>query len=379
MSLAEHPGCNDLCNACHYKTLTYAQQLERKQSWAEKNLERWAKALSPIRAAPEDERLAYRSKSWLRSSYQNGTLSFGMLRAQQNNGQWDREFISWDTCPIHSLHIQKMIVSLKEELAHADPDYCRDSLFGVWMGTPHLVVVARDPLPDSLRSLEWGELLVYPFDRAWFHRTHQVGKKVFQHREFERLSGPPTLIDRPIQAFRQIAQTLLHEARELAVSSLLDFNPSLVVDLYCGTGDLSSLLPPSVNWVGIELSLDAATYANHLRPSRRAVHEAFVGSVEERLNDPRFKDSITGPYSIFVNPPRPGLSPKSRERLVELLCQKPASRFVYLSCSASSLSRDLKYLEENGYRVQRIQPYDFFPQTEHFETLALLAPASSKK
>lgn len=47
-------------------------------------------------------------------------------------------------------------------------------------------------------------------------------------------------------------------------------------------------------------------------------------------------------------------------------------RIAYLSCSAGTLRRDLEGLPVSGYRVVRIIPYDFFPQTYHVETLVLL-------
>ncbi|MDD3708601.1 MAG: hypothetical protein PHR17_10130 [Aminobacterium sp.] len=46
---------------------------------------------------------------------------------------------------------------------------------------------------------------------------------------------------------------------------------------------------------------------------------------------------------------------------------------AYLSCSAGTLARDLLYLEEKGYEVKHITPYDFFPNTYHVETLACLS------
>jgi tRNA/tmRNA/rRNA uracil-C5-methylase (TrmA/RlmC/RlmD family) len=47
-------------------------------------------------------------------------------------------------------------------------------------------------------------------------------------------------------------------------------------------------------------------------------------------------------------------------------------RMAYLSCSAGTLRRDLEHLTAAGYRVMRIIPYDFFPQTHHVETLVFL-------
>ena len=42
------------------------------------------------------------------------------------------------------------------------------------------------------------------------------------------------------------------------------------------------------------------------------------------------------------------------------------------SVSVNDLARDLDVLTAGGYRVQRIQPVDMFPFTEHVETVCLL-------
>ena len=361
MRLDQNPACNPECTACHYKGFDYEEQLRRKQAWALENLGSWREFLKPIIPAPETERLAYRSKSWLRSSFENEVLSFGMHRAKQVDGTWEQEFVSWNTCPIHVPAIQEMIGRLRETLVHHARDFCAESLFGIWMGSPHLVIVARELELDRLRTIDWNELLVAPFNRVWGHRTNQVGRKVFQHRHFHQIAGPPIGDDHPILAFRQIAQTLLTEARELALTHLLKCDPSLVVDLYCGTGELARLLPTRVSWIGIELTQDAAEYAG-----------AFIGTVEERLRDPRVLEKVSGSYALYMNPPRAGLSAEAQKRVLAMIQANPPGSLVILSCSASSLGRDLKAIESTGFKVTLLQPYDFFPQTEHFETVAVL-------
>ena len=44
-----------------------------------------------------------------------------------------------------------------------------------------------------------------------------------------------------------------------------------------------------------------------------------------------------------------------------------------MSCDPSTLARDLKYLGERGYGVERVQPVDMFPWTYHVETVVLLS------
>ena len=56
------------------------------------------------------------------------------------------------------------------------------------------------------------------------------------------------------------------------------------------------------------------------------------------------------------------------------MLQQPVERLLYLSCDAATLARDLAALCGGGvYRLERLQPADFFPNTSHVETLAVLS------
>jgi 23S rRNA (uracil1939-C5)-methyltransferase len=74
--------------------------------------------------------------------------------------------------------------------------------------------------------------------------------------------------------------------------------------------------------------------------------------------------------AVVVDPPRKGLDGNVRQSLVE----QPVGRLLYLSCDPATLARDLKDLISGGpYRLERLQPFDFFPNTSHVETLAVLS------
>jgi len=45
---------------------------------------------------------------------------------------------------------------------------------------------------------------------------------------------------------------------------------------------------------------------------------------------------------------------------------------VYISCNPETLARDLKYFTKHGYKVQKIQPVDMFPMTNHVECVVLM-------
>ena len=49
-----------------------------------------------------------------------------------------------------------------------------------------------------------------------------------------------------------------------------------------------------------------------------------------------------------------------------------SAKIIYVSCDPATLARDLRLLNENGYKVNKVQPVDMFPQTGHIETVVLL-------
>ncbi len=72
---------------------------------------------------------------------------------------------------------------------------------------------------------------------------------------------------------------------------------------------------------------------------------------------------------VILDPPRAG----SDERFLSAVTTVAPERVVYVSCNPETLARDLGYLTRHGYRVERIQPVDMFPHTEHIETVVLLS------
>ena len=71
---------------------------------------------------------------------------------------------------------------------------------------------------------------------------------------------------------------------------------------------------------------------------------------------------------VVVDPPRKGCDKK----LLDAITNIDAKKIVYVSCDPSTLGRDLKVLEENGYKTLEVQPVDMFPNTAHIENVALL-------
>ncbi|GHS89325.1 23S rRNA (uracil-5-)-methyltransferase RumA [Synergistales bacterium] len=71
---------------------------------------------------------------------------------------------------------------------------------------------------------------------------------------------------------------------------------------------------------------------------------------------------------VILDPPRAGCDGAVLNGILKLAPR----RVVYVSCSPSTLARDVKILRGGGYGLKSIKAFDMFPQTLHVETVVLL-------
>lgn len=71
---------------------------------------------------------------------------------------------------------------------------------------------------------------------------------------------------------------------------------------------------------------------------------------------------------VLIDPPRKGCEKIALDYVIQLA----KSHIIYVSCNPATLARDLKYLQENGFKTKYIQPVDMFPHTYHIESIALI-------
>ena len=142
-----------------------------------------------------------------------------------------------------------------------------------------------------------------------------------------------------------------------------------VWDLYCGIGTISLFLAQKAKKVyGVEIIPQAIDDArNNARINHIENAEFFVGKAEEVLPEQYEKNKVYADV-IVVDPPRKGCD----ETLLDTIVQMSPERVVYVSCDSATLARDLKYLCERGYQIEKVRAVDQFPMTVHVETVALL-------
>jgi len=182
-----------------------------------------------------------------------------------------------------------------------------------------------------------------------------------QIRLEERLNGIPLFI-RPKSFFQtntDVATKLYKTASEWVGES----KPKVIWDLFCGVGGFAlHCAAADREIVGIEIESEAIACA---RDSAALI--GFENLRFEAMDTASFT-AVSGKNVdvVIVNPPRRGLG----EQLCKWLERCAPERIIYSSCNATSLAKDLGYLPQ--YSVKKVQLFDMFPHTEHYETLVEL-------
>lgn len=146
-----------------------------------------------------------------------------------------------------------------------------------------------------------------------------------------------------------------------------------VWDLYCGIGSISLFLARSAKKVmGVEIVPEAVRDAEINARINGMENVRFLTGAAEDVVPEYFEqhqgEAECAPDVIVVDPPRKGCD----QVLLKTMVEMAPKRMVYVSCDSATLARDLKWLDEHGYRLMEVTPCDMFGQTVHVECVTLL-------
>jgi 23S rRNA (uracil1939-C5)-methyltransferase len=167
--------------------------------------------------------------------------------------------------------------------------------------------------------------------------------------------------------FQQINIPHNHTVRRLVQETVKNYSPKRVLDVFCGSGNLSLPIARQVLSVdGVEFSKRAISAAQH-NASIAGITNAqyFSGDSEKFLW--RAAKQGTQYDLVIADPPREGMY----ACLIPLMKIKPKT-IIYVSCDPTTLSRDLSSLCKRDYSVKRFIALDFFPNTYHIESFVIL-------
>ena len=170
------------------------------------------------------------------------------------------------------------------------------------------------------------------------------------------------------QSFYQVNRTQTEILYQKAIDLAALSGKEQVLDLYCGIGTIGlSLAEHCRELVGVEIVPQAIENAK-VNAEINGIKNAEFFCADAKEAAARFAAEGKQFDVIIVDPPRKGCD----RQTLDAIAQMAPEKLVYVSCNPATLARDLKILEELGFKTQCATPVDLFPRTHHCETVALL-------
>ena len=183
----------------------------------------------------------------------------------------------------------------------------------------------------------------------------------------------------PLGSFFQVNLEVIELALQHTRQVFAASGCKILVDAYCGVGLFALLLADLTKHVyGIEEDAKAIKAANDNAARLGLAGYDFYPGKTERLLFYTLRQCLPAEASakagnldqtcLILDPPRSGCGKAVLKTLRDL---KPR-KLIYVSCAPPMLARDVKELLRYGYQLERVTPFDMFPQTAHCEAVAEL-------
>jgi 23S rRNA (uracil747-C5)-methyltransferase len=364
----------DICRSCTLLELAYLEQINGKEQ-----LLKTALGLSHLLPTVTSDQKHFRNKAKFSVTGTSENPIIGLL--SKENLDVAHEILN---CPVHHEKINEALPFIKELIKNAklepyrisekkgelkglilfhsnqtDQTYLRIVLrskealdrIKKWIpellkSVPHLKSVSANIQPIPHAVLEGKEEI---FFTEQTHLVHQLGKISVQ-------------VDP--RAFIQTNEKISHELYRTAADWVKDLRVQSFMELYSGLGLFSFFAASSVKRaLGLEINESAVMEANRTGKALGLSHLEFKCMDAERAS---LEMQNFSPEVVLVNPPRKGLGEG-----VKTLQALKVPYVIYSSCSHETLLSDLEKLKSD-YQVEKVQIFDMFPHTRHFETLVLL-------
>jgi len=137
-----------------------------------------------------------------------------------------------------------------------------------------------------------------------------------------------------------------------------------VADLFAGVGSLTLGRPGRLSLFESDKPAVAAIDA----AARRIGGNRVTAHRRDLFRNPLMAGELKAFDAVVLDPPRVGAVAQCGE-----LAQSDVERIVYASCDPGSFARDLRTLQEGGYRLEKLMPIDQFLWSAHVELIALLS------
>lgn len=321
------------CGGCQISHTNYENQLKLKEAMLHESLQRNGIVAPQIDVFPSPP-FGYRHR--IRLKYNAKEPALGFHQADSNR------VIDVKECLCATPGLNKLLQVLRSTLSGRAAQVTEIECFENELG--ETAAFCNAPLPPDLKHQLKGKAAVFDTEDA-----HRAGLTL-RFRSFAFPMNPDVFLQ--VNPF--LMNTMVQEVEGHHPPS-----SETAVELYSGAGFFTLPLAPRFkNIIACEENAGAAGYAekHNAAPNIRwvtAPAESLVFPAEATV--------------LIADPPRSGIT----NTVVEHILRHSFSRITYVSCDPSSFARDLKRLSPR-YRLTRLSLLDLFPQTTHFEAIALL-------
>lgn len=390
------------CGGCKWQILPYEAQLRYKQQQVLDNLTRIGKIalpeISPILGSKQI--YGYRNKLEF-SCADRKWLSWDAIRAAGGLDKIDNSYglgFHIPNCFDKVLDIEdcRLMPEINNRIRNGVRQFAREHGMAFYNEHTHQGLLRT----LILRSNHKGELmLIVSFGETISHQPSAFSLLEWLHQEFpeiiallyvENLKMNDTIADQDIKVYfgqdyiieqmeglqfkvgaKSFYQTNTEQAYELykvAREFAALTGNELVYDLYTGTGTIANFVARKARQViGIEYvpeAIEDAKVNSEINGIKNTLF--YAGDMKDVLND-AFLREHGRPDVIITDPPRAGM----HEDVIATILRAEPKRIVYVSCNPATQARDLAMLDA-AYRVEKVQPVDMFPHTQHVENVVLL-------
>ncbi|WP_107838082.1 23S rRNA (uracil(1939)-C(5))-methyltransferase RlmD [Metasolibacillus meyeri] len=370
------------CGGCQLQHLSYEGQLKWKQRMVENVMKRIGKIDVPVLPVKGmDEPWHYRNKSQI--PFAQGELSpiAGFYKTKSHT------IVDMERCLIQTGEADVIMADFKHELAGLG---IRPYNEETHKGMLRHVVVRKGRATDEVMVVLVTTARKFPQAEAAVAKIRELLPNVtsivqnINSKKTNVIFGDETLT---LWGKDTIEDTIGDVRFEISARSFYQVNPiqtevlykqaldyaqltgnERVIDAYCGIGTISLFLAKQAKHVmGVEIVPQAIEDAKRNAELNGFTNTYFeAGPAEEII--PRWYKEGKEADVLVVDPPRKGCD----EALLNTIIEQKPKRVVYVSCNPATLARDLRILEDGGYKTQEIQPVDMFPHSTHCEAVAWL-------
>jgi 23S rRNA (uracil1939-C5)-methyltransferase len=369
------------CGGCQIQHMTYEGQLQAKEKNVRDVMQRIGKLhdVTIHEVLGMEEPWRYRNKAQVPVGEKDGRFVAGFYQKRSH------EIIDMDKCIIQYEKNDEVIQQVKhvcerlgirpyDETKHKGTLRHIMTRSAYTTGEVMVVLVTRtQELPHKKEIIEE---LVSNIDglKSIIHNVNGKKTNVIMGDETHVLWGEEVIHDEigevkfaiSARSFYQVnpEQTKVLYEKALEYADLK--GEETVIDAYCGIGTISLFLAQKAKKVyGVEIVPQAIADAKQNAALNHMTNVEFKAGPAEVVIPDWYKDGISADV-LVVDPPRKGCD----EALLNTILSMKPKRVVYVSCNPATLARDLRILEDGGYKTKEIQPVDMFPQTMHCEAVA---------